>query len=97
MHNYFPTSNFLFSLSLLVCFICVYLHKVGNHIDISSGLWTAVDSGIGAGVDSYYEYLVKGGILLGKRKLLETFRGIFIKITQLCFKIHFFHYFHIIL
>lgn len=49
--------------------------QVGNHIDVSSGLWTAFDSGIGAGVDSYYEYLVKGGILLGRKKLLDMFKG----------------------
>ncbi|GAB6019210.1 ER degradation-enhancing alpha-mannosidase-like protein 1 [Chamberlinius hualienensis] len=36
---------------------------VGNHIDVQTGKWTAVDSGIGAGVDSYYEYLVKGSVL----------------------------------
>eukprot|EP00112_Aurelia_sp_Birch-Aquarium-sp1_P000773 Seg1075.8 transcript_id=Seg1075.8/GoldUCD/mRNA.D3Y31 product="ER degradation-enhancing alpha-mannosidase-like protein 2" protein_id=Seg1075.8/GoldUCD/D3Y31 len=46
---------------------------VGNHIDISSGKWTAVDSGIGAGVDSYFEYLVKGGIMFSKTKLLDMF------------------------
>ena len=33
---------------------------VGNHVDVSNGKWTATDAGIGAGVDSYYEYLVKG-------------------------------------
>jgi mannosidase alpha-like ER degradation enhancer 2 len=31
----------------------------GNHIDVLTGKWTAVEAGIGAGVDSYYEYLVK--------------------------------------
>lgn len=25
-----------------------------------TGRWTALDAGIGGGVDSYYEYLVKG-------------------------------------
>lgn len=32
-----------------------------------------VDSGIGAGVDSYYEYLVKGAIMLNRPELLEIF------------------------
>lgn len=36
---------------------------VGNHIDILTGHWTAQDSGIGAGVDSYFEYLAKGTLL----------------------------------
>lgn len=46
---------------------------VGNHIDIATGRWTAQDAGIGAGVDSYYEYLVKGSILLQKPELMEMF------------------------
>lgn len=33
---------------------------LGNHIDVMTGRWTAQDAGIGGGVDSYYEYLVKG-------------------------------------
>ena len=37
---------------------------VGNHIDVLSGKWTSTDAGIGAGVDSYYEYLVKVIIIL---------------------------------
>lgn len=32
-----------------------------------------VDSGIGAGVDSFYEYLVKGSIMLNRPELLEIF------------------------
>jgi mannosidase alpha-like ER degradation enhancer 2 len=32
-------------------------------VDVSTGKWTAVDFGIGGGVDSYFEYLVKGGIM----------------------------------
>ncbi|XP_055370963.1 uncharacterized protein LOC129605308 [Condylostylus longicornis] len=45
----------------------------GNHIDVQTGRWTAQDSGIGAGVDSYFEYLVKGAILLNRSDLLEMF------------------------
>ncbi|OWK03407.1 EDEM2, partial [Cervus elaphus hippelaphus] len=30
---------------------------VGNHIDVLTGKWVAQDAGIGAGVDSYFEYL----------------------------------------
>lgn len=36
---------------------------VGNHVDVLTGHWTATDSGIGAGVDSYFEYLAKGTLL----------------------------------
>ena len=52
------------------------LLKVGNHIDVLSGKWTAQDAGIGAGVDSYFEYLLKGGILFGLPKLIDMFKGI---------------------
>ncbi|KAH8384969.1 hypothetical protein KR093_003492, partial [Drosophila rubida] len=45
----------------------------GNHIDVQSGRWTALDSGIGAGVDSLFEYLVKGAILLNRPELLDLF------------------------
>lgn len=46
---------------------------VGNHIDIQSGRWTAHDAGIGAGVDSYFEYLAKGALFLQKPELMNMF------------------------
>ncbi|CAL8324607.1 unnamed protein product [Merluccius merluccius] len=46
---------------------------VGNHIDVQSRKWVAQDTGIGAGVDSYLEYLVKGSILLQDQELLNMF------------------------
>ncbi|RZF39799.1 hypothetical protein LSTR_LSTR000447 [Laodelphax striatellus] len=49
---------------------------VGNHIDVLTGRWTAQDSGIGAGVDSYFEYLVKGAILLHRPELMAMFNEI---------------------
>lgn len=45
----------------------------GNHIDVQTGRWTAQDAGIGAGVDSYYEYLVKGSIMLNRPELMHMF------------------------
>ncbi|KAH8351271.1 hypothetical protein KR084_003772, partial [Drosophila pseudotakahashii] len=45
----------------------------GNHIDVQSGRWTALDSGIGAGVDSLFEYLVKASVLLNRPELLDLF------------------------
>jgi len=44
---------------------------LGNHIDVVKGRWTALEAGIGAGVDSYYEYLVKGSALLGRPELMR--------------------------
>ncbi|KAL4714476.1 hypothetical protein ACJJTC_017771 [Scirpophaga incertulas] len=46
---------------------------LGNHIDVKTGRWTAQEAGIGGGVDSYYEYLVKGAILLEKPELMSMF------------------------
>lgn len=46
---------------------------VGNHVDIQSGRWTAADAGIGAGIDSYFEYLAKGAIFLQKPQLMHMF------------------------
>ena len=48
----------------------------GNHIDVLSGRWVALDSGIGAGVDSFFEYLVKGAILLDRPELMAMFKEV---------------------
>ena len=42
---------------------------------MATGKWTALDSGIGGGVDSYFEYLVKGSFMFNNPELLEMFRG----------------------
>lgn len=46
---------------------------VGNHVDVMTGVWTSQDSGIGAGIDSYFEYLVKGALLFNKPELMSMF------------------------
>lgn len=51
------------------------INLVGNHINVLDGKWTAVDSGIGAGVDSMFEYLVKGSMLLQMPRLMEMFHS----------------------
>lgn len=48
---------------------------MGNHIDVITTKWVAQDAGIGAGVDSYFEYLVKGAILLQDKELMSMFLG----------------------
>uniref|UniRef100_A0A182NNM9 alpha-1,2-Mannosidase n=1 Tax=Anopheles dirus TaxID=7168 RepID=A0A182NNM9_9DIPT len=58
--------------------VALYDHRspiglYGNHIDVQTGRWIAQDAGIGAGVDSYFEYLVKGSILLEETSLMATF------------------------
>uniref|UniRef100_A0A674NXT1 alpha-1,2-Mannosidase n=1 Tax=Takifugu rubripes TaxID=31033 RepID=A0A674NXT1_TAKRU len=46
---------------------------VGTTINIHSGEWVRRDSGVGAGIDSYYEYLLKAYILLGDDMFLQRF------------------------
>ncbi|XP_060736925.1 ER degradation-enhancing alpha-mannosidase-like protein 3 isoform X2 [Tachysurus vachellii] len=46
---------------------------VGTTINIHSGEWVRRDSGVGAGIDSYYEYLLKAYVLLGDEQLLQRF------------------------
>lgn len=46
---------------------------MGNHLDVASGLWIAHDSGIGGGIDSYFEYLVKGSLLFNLPHLRSMF------------------------
>jgi len=58
------------------------LGLVGNHINVLSGKWTAQDAGIGAGVDSYFEYLLKGGILFGLPRVIDMFKEHYSKVEQ---------------
>ena len=40
------------------------LNLLGNTLDVASGRWRNPTAGIGAGIDSFYEYLLKGYLLL---------------------------------
>lgn len=42
-------------------------------MNIHSGDWVRRDSGVGAGIDSYYEYLLKSYVLLGDGRYLDRF------------------------
>ena len=46
---------------------------VGTHIDITTGEWTEHRTGIGAGVDSVYEYMLKGYIMFRDPTLMDMF------------------------
>jgi len=48
---------------------------LGNTVDIQTGKWTGQISGIGAGMDSYFEYLLKSFILFNEVEDLETFQS----------------------
>lgn len=46
---------------------------VGTVLNVDSGEWVRRESGVGAGSDSYYEYLMKAYILLGDTTYLSRF------------------------
>ena len=46
---------------------------VGAHINIVDGTWTQRDAGVGSGIDSFYEYLIKAYLLFGDVEWLYTF------------------------
>ncbi|ESO91199.1 hypothetical protein LOTGIDRAFT_105585 [Lottia gigantea] len=45
----------------------------GNVIDIQTGEWKGIMSGLGAGLDSFYEYLLKSYILFGEEEDFKMF------------------------
>lgn len=46
---------------------------MGTVLNVHSGDWVRRDSGVGAGIDSYYEYCLKAYILLGDDRYLNRF------------------------
>nr|CAD7456261.1 unnamed protein product [Timema tahoe] len=55
---------------------------LGNTIDASSGKWLGRLSGLGAGLDSFYEYLLKSYILFGEHEDYDMFSEAYSKIKQ---------------
>ncbi|VDD80252.1 unnamed protein product [Mesocestoides corti] len=47
---------------------------VGNHVNVSNGAWIGKEATIGSGVDSFFEYLLKGSIMLRLPELDAMFR-----------------------
>ena len=58
LQNYDDSSRFVDNVSLLKC-VCLF---AGNVINIQTGEWVGQMSGLGAGLDSFYEYLLKVSI-----------------------------------
>jgi mannosidase alpha-like ER degradation enhancer 2 len=58
------------------------LNLVGAHIDVVSGAWTQLDSGVGRGIDSFLEYLLKAHLLFGDEDALRTFRTAYQAVEQ---------------
>lgn len=57
----------------VVC-VCVCVKHEWNNPYAKFVFLKGVDSGIGAGVDSFYEYLVKGAIMLNRPELMQIFK-----------------------
>lgn len=49
---------------------------MGTILDVHSGDWVRKESGVGAGIDSYYEYCLKAYILLSDEKYLRRFNTV---------------------
>ena len=49
------------------------LQLVGNTVDITTSRWLNHNAGIGAGVDSYFEYMYKANVLLGNSRYWSMF------------------------
>ncbi|KAF8775978.1 hypothetical protein HU200_004115 [Digitaria exilis] len=56
------------------------LNLVGTTLDVFTGKWIEYSSGIGAGVDSFYEYLIKAYILFGS----DEYWDMFMRLTLRC-------------
>eukprot|EP00873_Tetraselmis_striata_P000992 jgi/Tetstr1/421256/TSEL_012260.t1 len=50
---------------------------LGNTLNVDVGAWVRKDSGIGAGIDSFYEYLLKAWLVFGKTEYLEMFAELY--------------------
>ncbi|KAL4439416.1 hypothetical protein ABPG77_008745 [Micractinium sp. CCAP 211/92] len=50
---------------------------VGNTLDCDSGQWVRTDAGVGAGVDSFYEYLLKAYLAFGDESYLDMFKEVY--------------------
>ncbi|VDP09848.1 unnamed protein product [Soboliphyme baturini] len=57
---------------------------VGSVLNVHSGDWIQRDSGVGAGIDSYYEYCLKAYVLLGDDKFLYRFNTVIIDYCRWC-------------
>lgn len=55
---------------------------MGMVLNIHTGDWTRKDSGIGAGIDSYYEYCLKAYVFLGDESFLYRFNRHYAAIMQ---------------
>ncbi|GMY24873.1 alpha-mannosidase I MNS5 [Fagus crenata] len=58
------------------------LNLLGTTLDVVTGDWIEYSSGIGAGVDSFYEYLFKAHILFGKEEFWRMFHSAYLAVQK---------------
>ncbi|KAF7838374.1 alpha-mannosidase I MNS5 [Senna tora] len=58
------------------------LNLVGTTLDVATGEWIEFSSGIGAGVDSFYEYLLKAHILFGREDFWRMFHSAYVAVQK---------------
>ncbi|KNC53374.1 mannosyl-oligosaccharide 1,2-alpha-mannosidase IB [Thecamonas trahens ATCC 50062] len=72
-----------------------HLGLMGNTIDVNTGRWSRSDSSIGAGIDSFFEYLLKAHVVTGEAWYADMFdsaaaaveshmhRGVFYRVAEM--------------
>ncbi|CAA0826757.1 Probable alpha-mannosidase I MNS5 [Striga hermonthica] len=58
------------------------LNLLGTTLDIQTGEWIEYSSGIGAGVDSFYEYLLKAHLLFGREEFWRMFQSAYVAVQK---------------
>lgn len=58
------------------------LGLTGTNINVETGAWTDPDAFVGGGIDSYLEYMLKGGILLKDKSLTDMWKASLPPINQ---------------
>ena len=58
------------------------LNLLGNTLDVSSGAWRNANAGIGAGIDSFYEYLLKGYLVFGRPELFAMWNASYAAVNK---------------
>ncbi|KAL0318399.1 UNVERIFIED_CONTAM: Alpha-mannosidase I MNS5 [Sesamum angustifolium] len=58
------------------------LNLLGTTLDVETGEWIEHSSGIGAGVDSFYEYLLKAHLLFGRDELWRMFHSAYLAVQK---------------
>ncbi|XP_020518839.1 alpha-mannosidase I MNS5 isoform X2 [Amborella trichopoda] len=69
------------------------LNLLGTTLDVETGEWLEYSSGIGAGIDSFYEYLLKAYILFGRDEFWHMFHSSYLAVQKHfrhgpCFRYH---------